>query len=484
MIEYTMLLLLGICIGGLVAFLFAPSVWHRAVRLTTRRLEATMPMSLSEIEADKDLLRASYAVKIRRLEAGLNAARDKSANQLVEISRHQMEIAELRRQTAKLNAELEERRNAAVVFETTIRKRLPELEQLVASANGALDERAANLDDLQHKLQRREEMLRQVRRSAVQQQEELTRLHAVLDRQGADKTGRFKRRPTEWGLDEYRSEYDRLNLEMSRMREKLAKASEVKTQDIPTLKREMQQLAERIITSVPTQESSSQDWREHETQIRRQERHKPPLIPRGRRQTPLVTAKPWPDEVQKGQAPTAVTRAPKPEPETTPPAEAQKESPQAEAEPDVPSMQPAERPTFSALLSKAAEDDAADHPAPVPAVASASASAPAPTEAAAEKNSAETESAEPASKPGAEDSVSLSLPAQQDAVNSRLDQVFREFLDGSPPSALAENVAETTSVDTEKPAQQTSETSEDKPADSSTQALVDRLRVVQDRQTG
>ena len=41
------------------------------------------------------------------------------------------QIAELRRQTAKVNSELEERRNAAAGVETTIRKRLPELDQLV-----------------------------------------------------------------------------------------------------------------------------------------------------------------------------------------------------------------------------------------------------------------------------------------------------------------------------------------------------------------
>lgn len=489
MIEYTMLILLGICIGGLVAFLFAPSVWHRAVRLTTRRLEATMPMSLSEIEADKDLLRASYAVKIRRLEAGLNAARDKSANQLVEISRHQMEIAELCRQMTKLNADLEERRNAAAVFETTIRKRLPELEQLVASANGALDERGANLEDLQQKLERREEMLRQVRRSTVQQQEELARLRAVLDRQGADKSGRFKRRPMEWGLDEYRSEYDRLNVEMSRMREQLAKASEVEAQYIPTLKREMQQLAEQIITSAPAQESVSRDWREHETQNHQQERHKPPRgAPRGQRQTPLVTAKPWPDEAQKEQVPTPIVRTTKlesPEPQTMPPAPAQKEPEQAEAKPDVPSARPPARPALSDLLANMGKDETDEPQASAPVTALASETVPGAPVAAAEKNSAEVESTKSeTNEMESEDSASLPLPVQQDSVNSRLDQVFREFLDGPPSMDSTDTATATASADTEEPPQQDTEKNEAESAESNTQTLVDRLRLVQERQTG
>ncbi len=464
MIEYTMLILLGICIGGLVAFLFAPSVWHRAVRLTTRRLEATMPMSLSEIEADKDLLRGTYAVKIRRLEAGLNAARDKSANQLVEISRHQMEIAELRRQTVKLNSELEERRNAAAVFETTIRKRLPELEQLVSSANSALDERAADLEDLQQKLERREEMLQQVQRSAALQQEELTRLRVVLERRGEDKTGRFKRRPMEWGLDEYRSEYDRLNLEMSRMREQLAKASELETQRISVLKREMQQLAEQIIASASARDSAGRDWREHETQIRQQERQqppqRPPQAPRGQRQTPLVTARPWPGNTQKVEAPAVIARPPKPETQTVTATLAQSEPSAPEAKPDENAAKPA-RPNLSSLLADAVKKDVAE--------------AKTSTE---EKNQAETDSVKSTA------SVSSTSSAEPDAGTPMFDQVFREILDGSSPATAQEKAAETASAETGKPVQQETEEAEDKAAESSTMTLVDRLRLVQERQTG
>src|SRR5688572_25748391 len=180
MIEYALLIMLGFCTAGLIAFLLAPTLYHRAVRLTTKRLEATMPMTLSEIEADKDLLRASYAIKIRRLEAGLNKARDKSANQLVEISKHQVRIAEMNQRIAELNGELEERRNAANVFESTIRKRFPELETMLATASAALDERAAEIADLGIKLTRREEALDTAQRSTMLQQEEIRKLRDTL----------------------------------------------------------------------------------------------------------------------------------------------------------------------------------------------------------------------------------------------------------------------------------------------------------------
>lgn len=249
MIEYALLIMLGFCIGGLIAFLLAPTIWHRAVRLTTKRLESTMPMSLSEIEADKDLLRASYAIRLRRLESALNQARDKSANQLVDISKLQMQIAELNSRIAALNTQLEERKNAANVFESTIRKRFPELENKAAMALAALDDRALEIADLNNKLLRREETLATVQRSANLQQDEIRKLREMLERSGSDLAGRSKRGPSLWTSDDYRSENDRLNLEMSKMREQLVLAQERENQQIALLKREMQQLAERMMSS-------------------------------------------------------------------------------------------------------------------------------------------------------------------------------------------------------------------------------------------
>ncbi|HSA67743.1 MAG TPA: hypothetical protein VLE24_08785, partial [Methyloceanibacter sp.] len=68
MIEWLMFGALGFLLGCLLALMLAPPLWNRAVKLTTRRLEATMPMSLIDIQADKDQLRAEFAMSTRRLE--------------------------------------------------------------------------------------------------------------------------------------------------------------------------------------------------------------------------------------------------------------------------------------------------------------------------------------------------------------------------------------------------------------------------------
>jgi competence protein ComGC len=80
-IQFTLLVLLGFLLASFFFILIAPSFWRRAERLTRKRMEATMPLTLAEIEAEKDQLRASYAVKLRKLEGALNKAREKSAHQ-------------------------------------------------------------------------------------------------------------------------------------------------------------------------------------------------------------------------------------------------------------------------------------------------------------------------------------------------------------------------------------------------------------------
>jgi hypothetical protein len=248
------MVMLGFCTAGLLALLNAPTIWRRAVRQTTKRLDATLPMSLSAIEADKDLLRASYAIQIRRLEAGLNKARDKSASQLVEISKLQMVIGEFRDKVSGLEKQLEERSNAANVFERTIKKRFPELEGALAAAKAALDERAYEINDLSNEIRRREEALALIQRSSALQQQEIRRLRETLEGGSSDKTGRFKKRPSQWSLEEFRSEYDRLNLELSKMREQLALAQERESGQVAVLRGELQTLAEQIMTTVAVQE--------------------------------------------------------------------------------------------------------------------------------------------------------------------------------------------------------------------------------------
>ena len=61
-IESMMYFALGALAAGLVMLLIMPAIWRRAVRLTKKRIEAATPITLAEFRADKDQLRAQFAL--------------------------------------------------------------------------------------------------------------------------------------------------------------------------------------------------------------------------------------------------------------------------------------------------------------------------------------------------------------------------------------------------------------------------------------
>ncbi len=87
MIETIMYMGIGFLFAGIIGVAVMPLVHDRAVRLTIRRLEGTIPQSMAEIEADKDLLRAEFALRTRRLEIILGHHKTKIAAYLAEIGK-------------------------------------------------------------------------------------------------------------------------------------------------------------------------------------------------------------------------------------------------------------------------------------------------------------------------------------------------------------------------------------------------------------
>src|SRR5216683_1318891 len=85
MIEPIMYVGLGFLIACLIALAIIPFVHARAVRLTLRRLEAATPLSMAEIQADKDQLRAEFAMSTRRLELSVEQMKAKTTSQLAEL---------------------------------------------------------------------------------------------------------------------------------------------------------------------------------------------------------------------------------------------------------------------------------------------------------------------------------------------------------------------------------------------------------------
>src|SRR6266581_6655650 len=116
MIELIMYFAIGFLVAGLTVLAVVPLVHGRAVRLTTRRLEAALPASMAEVRADKDLLRADFAMSTRRLEIKIEQLTTNSASQLAELGRKSDSINRLKIERDALRDRLRasEEENAAI----------------------------------------------------------------------------------------------------------------------------------------------------------------------------------------------------------------------------------------------------------------------------------------------------------------------------------------------------------------------------------
>ncbi|RYE60624.1 MAG: hypothetical protein EOP20_01985, partial [Hyphomicrobiales bacterium] len=125
LIENMMYFALGLLVAGLLALIIMPAVWKRAVRLTKRRIEAATPITLSEFRADKDQLRAEFALSTRRLEMNVEALRKRLAEQLGDVNQKRTDLGALKAEREKHMAvvgELEAR-------QVDLRARILELEK-------------------------------------------------------------------------------------------------------------------------------------------------------------------------------------------------------------------------------------------------------------------------------------------------------------------------------------------------------------------
>lgn len=125
MIELVMFFALGFLAASLIALVLLSAVWHRAVRLTTKRIEGAIPVSMAEIQADKDQLRAEFAMSTRRLETSVDHLKLKTTEQFAEIGRKNDTIRRLKTETEEKTAAVA----ALEAQERTLRDKLASTEE-------------------------------------------------------------------------------------------------------------------------------------------------------------------------------------------------------------------------------------------------------------------------------------------------------------------------------------------------------------------
>jgi chromosome segregation ATPase len=96
LIEAVMLAALGFLVATVLWLIMLPAISRRAERLARRRAELTFPLSVDEISAERDHLRAEFAVRQRELERRLAEATAVRAQALAATGQRDMQISELK----------------------------------------------------------------------------------------------------------------------------------------------------------------------------------------------------------------------------------------------------------------------------------------------------------------------------------------------------------------------------------------------------
>ncbi|TGQ82420.1 hypothetical protein EN850_07945 [Mesorhizobium sp. M8A.F.Ca.ET.207.01.1.1] len=148
MVQSVLFFTLGFLCAGFLALMVAPAVWRRAVALTRRRIEASIPLTQAEIQADKDRVRAEYAMTTRRLEINVKTLREKVAEQLVEINRGREALKGLAVERAEKDHALAE---LGAKSEALLRREeeLHQLSERLKETERKLERRALELEKLE-----------------------------------------------------------------------------------------------------------------------------------------------------------------------------------------------------------------------------------------------------------------------------------------------------------------------------------------------
>ena len=158
MVEPIMYLAIGFLVSMLFGLMIVPLVHNRAVRLTTKRLEAATPLSMAEIQADKDQLRAEFAMSARRLEMSVEQLKNKTSSQLAELGKKSDAINRLKIELGEKNAAIFSLEAREKVLKDQLRATEEEFSTKTQSLRGAeqqLTDKQAELGKLNSELSQR-----------------------------------------------------------------------------------------------------------------------------------------------------------------------------------------------------------------------------------------------------------------------------------------------------------------------------------------
>ncbi len=154
-IETIMLVALGFVGALLVGLLVVRGLWTYAVSLGKRRVERRAPSAIAELRADRDRLKAEYAMQGRRLQLRLDDLKTRMAEQMAEASRNRNRIEHLADEVRKRDDEITRRDEDADNLKlqiTALERELTDRTELLQQAKDLLQTKEEISLELQGKL--------------------------------------------------------------------------------------------------------------------------------------------------------------------------------------------------------------------------------------------------------------------------------------------------------------------------------------------
>jgi chromosome segregation ATPase len=223
MVEPIMYLAIGFLVSMLFGLMIVPLVHNRAVRLTTRRLEAATPLSMAEIQADKDQLRAEFAMSARRLEMSVDQLKHKTTSQLAELGKKSDAINRMKLELGEKNATI----FSFEAREKAVKEQLRATEEEFTAKTEALRQAEKALNDKQSELAKINTALSDRSMMAESRQVELVAVRAQIDAlKGRVDDAEKEFVTTQARLEQQRGESDTATRELSEARSRVENLSQ------------------------------------------------------------------------------------------------------------------------------------------------------------------------------------------------------------------------------------------------------------------
>jgi chromosome segregation ATPase len=223
MIEPIMYLAIGFLVSMLFGLMIVPLVHNRAVRLTTKRLEAATPLSMAEIQADKDQLRAEFAMSARRLEMNVDQLKNKTTSQLAELGKKSDAINRMKIELGEKNATI----FSLEAREKAVKEQLRATEEEFAAKTASLRDAEQALKDKQNELARINTELSDRSMMADTRQVELVAVRTQID-ELKNRVGDAEKEfaATQTRLEQQRGESDAATRELTEARSRVENLSQ------------------------------------------------------------------------------------------------------------------------------------------------------------------------------------------------------------------------------------------------------------------